>query len=260
MADIEVGEFSAQRRFDPATAAGVVLTVDAALFLVLAVVGAPFLMFVFADDYTGTWPQMAPLVTWWVTAALLGAACATAVVRSFGSGGVRARRLGAVAAIATVVAVAVLIATTFERAPLLALFGGLLAIANVAAARVLTGPDRTDPAEDEFEAVFLDEAELEDEPEAELEDEPEAELEDEPEAEVEDEPEAVFLDEAETEDEAGFEAGTEPGERAEPRVTVDLARTGPGRAVPSAARRRLRGRAAMQTHAGVRMIRRRPGR
>ena len=39
MVDIEVGEFTGRRRFDPVTAASVVLTVDAALFLVLAVVG-----------------------------------------------------------------------------------------------------------------------------------------------------------------------------------------------------------------------------
>src|SRR4051812_50080996 len=87
MTDIEVVEFTGRRRFDPITAASVVLTVDAALFLVLAVVGAPFLMFVFADDDTGTWPHMAPLVTWWVVAAVLGVACTAAVIRSFGSGG-----------------------------------------------------------------------------------------------------------------------------------------------------------------------------
>src|SRR3954453_11707388 len=95
MVDIEVGEFTGRRRFDPLTAAAVVLTVDAALFLVLAVVGVPFLMFIFGDDYTGRWQHIAPLVTWWLVAALLGAACATAVARSLGRGGVRVRRAGA---------------------------------------------------------------------------------------------------------------------------------------------------------------------
>ena len=178
-------------------------------------VGVPFLLFIFGDDDTGTWPHMAPLVVWWVAAALLGAACATAVVRAFGRGGAGARRIGMVSAIATVIVVSVLIATSFSRAPLVAVFGALLALANVAAARVLIGPDPVEVADDEPEIVFLDEAEAE-----------------------------AWADEDEDE------------EPAEPRVTVDLPRTGPGRGVPSAARRRLRGKAAMQTHAGVRLSRR----
>jgi hypothetical protein len=222
MVDIEVGEFTGRRRFDPVTAAGVVLTVDAALFLVVAVIGVPFLLFIFGDDDTGTWPHMAPLVTWWVVAALLGAACATAVVRSFGRGGPGARRLGVVAAIATVIAVGVLIAVSFQRAPLLAVFGALLAIANLAAARVLTGPGDTDLAEEEPEIVFVEEADAD--------------------------------ADAEADAEAEFEF--EDDEPAEPRITVELARTGRRRTVPSAARRRLHGRAAMQTHAGVRLTRR----
>jgi len=217
MVDIEVGEFTGRRRFDPITAASVVLTVDAALFLVLAVVGLPFLLYIFADDDTGTWSRMAPLVTWWAAAALLGAASTVAVVRSFGRGGGRARRIGTAAAIATVIAVVALISTTAGRAPLLGLLGGFLAIANVGAARVLAGPRGAALADEEPEVVFWDEAEVE------------AWLED-------DEPD-------------------EPIEPAEPRVTVELAHTGPGRTVSSAARRRLRGRAAMQTHAGVRMSR-----
>jgi hypothetical protein len=212
--DIEVGEFAGRRRFDRDTGAAIVLTVDAALFVVIAVVGVPFLLYIFADDDTGTWPRMAPLLAWWATAALLGAASATAVVRSVGRGGPGARRLGFLAAIATVIAVIALIAVSFGRAPLLAVFGGLLAIANLGAARVLTAPGSADHAELIFE-----------------------EAEEEPAAETE-------------------PAADEP----EPRITVELARTGPGRAVPSAARRRLRARAALQTHSGVRLTRRsRPG-
>ncbi|MCU7727628.1 hypothetical protein ODJ79_28250 [Actinoplanes sp. KI2] len=259
MVDIEVGELTERRRFDPITAASVVLTVDAALFLVIAVVGAPFLMFVFADDYTGTWPQMAPLVIGWVAAALLGAACATAVVRSFGSGGVWARRLGAASAIVIVLAVAVLIATTYQGTPLLALSGAPLAIANLAAAVVLTRPGVVDPADEEPEIVFIEEPEAEfEEPEPEP-DFDEAEFE-EPEPDVE-EPGAEFEEPGAEFEEPGLEEPEfeEDGEPAEPRITVDLAHTGPGRAVPSAARRRLRGRAALQTHAGVR-LRRRPRR
>ena len=222
MVDIEVGEFTGRRRFDRVTAASVVLTVDAAVFALLALIGVPFLLYIFADDDTGTWQHMTPLVIWWAVAALLGAACTTAVVRSFVRGGAGARRLGVVAAIATVVAVVALIVTTVGRTPLLAVFGALLAIANVGAARVLSGPGDADLAEEEPEADFP--------------------------AAIDFPAEIDFLEEAEE-----VPADDEP---AEPRVTVELARTGPGRTVPSAARRRLRGKAAMQTHAGVRLTRR----
>jgi len=214
MVDIEVGEFTGRRRFDRVTAATIVLTVDAALFVVIAVVGVPFLLFIFGDD-TGTWPRMGPLVAWWATSALLGTACATAVTRSVGRGGAGARRLGFLAAIATVIVVSALIGVSFDRAPLLAVFGALLAIANVGAARVLTGPGSADLAEEEPEFIFVEMAD----------------------------------------EDAEVEAEPEDDEPAEPRITVEFVRTGPGRVVPSAARRRLRGKAALQTHAGVRLTR-----
>ena len=216
MVDIAVGEFTGRRRFDRVTAGTIVLTVDAALFVVVAVVGVPFLLFIFGDDDTGTWPRMAPLIAWWAAAALLGTACATAVIRSLGRGGAGARRLGSVAAIATVIAVSALIAVSFDRAPLLAAFGVLLAITNVGAARALTGPGVADPAEEEPEFIFVERAQ----------------------------------------EDAEAEAEPEDDEPAEPHITVELVHTSPGRAVPSAARRRLRGKAALQTHAGVRLTRR----
>ena len=216
MVDIEVRQFTGRRRFDRVTAGTIVLTVDAALFVVVAVVGVPFLLFIFSDDDTGTWPRMAPLVAWWAAAALLGTACATAVIRSVARGGAGARRLGFFAAIATVMAVTALIAVSFDRAPLLVGVGALLAIANVGAARALTGPRFGDLAEEEPE----------------------------------------FFPMEEREEDAEAEAEPEDDEPAEPRITVELVRTGPGRAVTSAARRRLRGRAALQTHAGVRLTRR----
>ncbi len=216
MVDIEVREFTGPRRFDRVTAGTIVLTVDAVLFVVVAVVGLPFLLFIFSDDDTGTWPRMAPLVASWTAAALLGTACATAVIRSIGRGGAGARRLGFVAAIATVIAVSALIAVSFHRAPFLLVFGALLVIANVGAARALTGPRFADLAEEEPEFLFVEEAQ----------------------------------------EDAEAEAEPDDDEPAEPRITVELVHTGPGRAVPSAARRRLRGKAALQTHAGVRLTRR----
>lgn len=219
MVDIEVREFTGQRRFDRVTAGAIVLTVDAALFVVVAVVGVPFLLFIFADDDTGTWPRMVPLVAGWVTSALLGTTCAAAVIRSARRGGAGGRRLGIVAATATVIAVSPLIAASFNRAPLFAVLGALLAIANVGAAWALTGPGPADLAGEEPELITAEEWE-----------------------------------EAEEDAEAGAEP--EDDEPAEPRITVELVRTGPGRGVPSTARRRLRGKAALHTHAGARLTRR----
>lgn len=216
MVDIEVREFTGQRRFDRVTAGAIVLTVDAALFVVVTMVGVPFLLFIFADDDTGTWRRMVPLVALWVTSALLGTACAAAVIRSAGRGGAGGRRLGLVAATATVIAVSALIAASFDRAPLLAVLGALLAVANVGAAWALARPGLTDLAGEEPEFITGEEAA------------------------------------------ADADAGTEPedDEPAEPRITVELVRTGPGRSAPSAARRRLLRKAALHTHAGGRLTRR----
>lgn len=216
MVDIAVRESTERRRFDPVTAGTIVLTVDAALFVVIAVVGVPFLLLIFGDDDTGTWPRMAPLIAWWATAALLGTACATAVIGSVSRGGAGARRLGFLAAIATVIAVSALIAVSFDRAPLLAVFGALLAIANAGAARALADPRIADLTEEEPEFIYAEEAE----------------------------------------EDAEAEAEPQDAEPAEPRITVELVRTSPARAVPSAAHRRLRSKAALQTHAGVRLTRR----
>ncbi|MFF5297578.1 hypothetical protein [Paractinoplanes globisporus] len=225
MVDIEAGEFTRPRRFDVVTAACVVLTVDAALFLLIAVVGVPFLLYIFADDDTGTWQRMWPLISWWLVATALGAASALATVRvTGGGGGAGVRRLGAAAATATAVGVGVLISVTFDgslfdRALFLAVAGALFVIANVAAALVLISPASAADEDIEIETM---ESGYED-------------------------------DEVDDVDQAEFD---EPAEPVMAKDTVELARTGPGRAASSAARRRLRRQAAMRTMAGVRMTRR----
>jgi len=217
---IEVGDFTRSRRMDTITAATVVLTINAALFLLIAVVGAPFLAFIFADDDTGTWERMWPLITWWVVAAGLGAASARVAVRAIGRGDHDFRRAGIAAALATAAAVSVLVVTSFGRSPFIAAVGGLLALANLFAAFALRDAD--DPvAEEEFE--------------------------------LEDDFEEDF------EHDVAEDAEPEPEEEAPARETIELsprANRGPGRAAPAAARRRMRRQAALVTLTGVRMTRR----
>ncbi|WP_433383661.1 hypothetical protein ACQPZX_21960 [Actinoplanes sp. CA-142083] len=217
---IEVGDFSRSRRVDTVTAASIVLTINAALFLLIAVVGAPFLAYIFADDDTGTWDRMWPLVTWWVVAAGLGAASARVAVQAIGRGNHDFRRSGIAAALATAAAISVLVVTSFGRSPFIAAVGGLFALANLFAAFALRNSD--DPvAEEEFE---LEEDEEED---------------------------AI--------EEDAYEEEPEPEEEAPARETIELsprANRGPGRAAPAAARRRMRRQAALVTLTGVRMTRR----
>jgi hypothetical protein len=214
---IEVGELPGARRIDTVTAASVVLTINAALFLVIAVVGAPFLAYIFADDDTGKWNRMWPLVTWWFVAAGLGVACARVAMRSIGRRNYDIRRSGTGAALGTAAAITMLVVTSFERSPIVAAVGTLFVLANIGAAVAL---HNSSPAEEELE----DDDELEHE-----------ELEDLAYAEPEAAEEAPARD---TVDLSGLE------------------NRGPGRGAPAAARRRMRRRAALVTLTGVQMARR----
>ncbi|HEX5203153.1 MAG TPA: hypothetical protein VFW27_24765 [Actinoplanes sp.] len=218
---IEVGDFRRSRRMDAVTAASVVLTINAALFLLIAVVGAPFLLYIFADDDTGTWDRMWPLVTWWSVAALVGTASARVAVQAVGRGNHDFRRGGVVAALATAAAISVLVVTSFGRSPALAAVGALFALANLFAAVALGNADNP-VTEEDFE---LEE------------------------------------DLADREDEIAYgpDAELEPAEETPARETIELsprANRGPGRAAPAAARRRMRRQAALVTLTGVRMPRR----
>ena len=135
MADIEAGEFRGGRRVDRVTAGAVVVTVDAVLLLTVAVVGIPFLMFVFGDE-DGTWHRLWPLVTQWVVAVGLGVACAVVAYRFTWQGNPAIRRAGAAAALATAVVSGVVVGVYFPG--VLAVVGALFAVANVAAALALT--------------------------------------------------------------------------------------------------------------------------
>ncbi|SNY68903.1 hypothetical protein [Paractinoplanes atraurantiacus] len=133
---IETTELAgARRRMDKVTSAAVVVTVDAVLFLAIAVVGVPFLMFVFADE-TGTWARLWPYVGSWVLAGVGGAACAAATYGLTRSGAQLARHGGAAAAVGAAV-VAVLISALLWRSLMLGPVTAVFVIANLIAAFVL---------------------------------------------------------------------------------------------------------------------------
>ncbi|MBB4691873.1 hypothetical protein [Paractinoplanes abujensis] len=227
MVDLEAGE-ARGHRIDAVAAAAIVLTVDAVLLLVVAVIGVPFLMFVFGDE-DGTWQRLWPFAAGWVLAVLLAAACAAAVIRLSGFGSYSIRRAGTLAALSTAVAAAVLAVVSIRTSPSLVVIGLPFAVANLGAALVLAGPERALAMTDRFTIFQAAEA-----------------------------PEPVAGEVAvyEEEDESAYAQRPEPDPTRQ-RDTIDLlaysdargdARTRPGaRTRP----RRSRGPAALRTLSGV---------
>ncbi|XVV16442.1 hypothetical protein ACQP2X_19370 [Actinoplanes sp. CA-131856] len=133
---IETTELTgARRRMDKVTSAAVMVTIDAVLFLVIALVGVPFLMFIFGDE-SGTWGRLWPYVGSWVLAGLGGAACAAAAFGLTRSGAQLARHAGAAAALGAAV-VAVLISVLLWRSLMLGPVTAVFVIANLLAAFTL---------------------------------------------------------------------------------------------------------------------------
>ena len=149
MVDLEAGEPARGHRIDAVAAAAIVLTVDAVLLLVIAVIGVPFLMFVFGDE-NGTWHRLWPYAVAWLVAVLLAVACAAAVLRLSGYGAFSVRRAGTTAALGTAVAAAVLAVTSIRTSPSLVLIALPFALANLGAALVLAGHDRAAAAAERF--------------------------------------------------------------------------------------------------------------
>ncbi|XVU29358.1 hypothetical protein ACQPZJ_20485 [Actinoplanes sp. CA-054009] len=147
---IETAELAgARRRMDKVTSAAVVVTVDAVLFLAIAFIGVPFLMFIFADE-SGTWGRLWPYVGSWVLAGLAGAACAAAAFGLTRSGAQLARHAGAAAAMGAAV-VAVLISVLLWRSLMLGPVTAVFVIANVFAAFTLF--NAKEPSFVRFQAV-----------------------------------------------------------------------------------------------------------
>ncbi|MFG1991860.1 hypothetical protein ACGFJ7_17975 [Actinoplanes sp. NPDC048988] len=136
MVDVEAMELTGERRrFDRLTAAAVMVAVDAVLYLVIAIVGVPFLMFVFADE-TGTWQRLWPYVGSWVLLCVGGAACAAAAFGLTRNAAPPARQAGAVAALGAAV-VAVLVSLLMWPTATVGPAGAVLVVLNLVAALTL---------------------------------------------------------------------------------------------------------------------------
>jgi hypothetical protein len=214
---IEAGELRGERRrFDRVTAAAVTVTADAVLLLTIALVGVPFLLFVFGDDITGTWGRLWPYVGSWVLACVSGAACAAAALALAGNATRFTRHAGATAALGAAVA-AVLIALLLWRTPLLGPVGAIFVLANLlAAAALFTAKETEAPVFARFPTP--DTLPLPD-----------------PAAVPEDDPDTLYR-------------RPEPTAETRPTIDLDVRRTR-----PTAARRRPRGQAALHTLSGVRL-------
>ncbi|WP_250003530.1 hypothetical protein [Actinoplanes sp. M2I2] len=146
---VEAGEPVRGSRVDMVMAAAIVLTVDAVLLLAVAVLGVPFLMFAFGD-VDGTWQRLWPLTVAWVVAVGLALVCAAAVAGLSGFGSYSVRRVSTGAALGVAVVAVVLATGSIGSTPGWLLLGLPFAVANLAAALVLAGPDRAVALTDRF--------------------------------------------------------------------------------------------------------------
>ncbi|GIF03878.1 hypothetical protein [Actinoplanes siamensis] len=141
------------RRMDAITGGAVVLTVDAVVFLMTALFGAPFLLFFLADgDDPGA--PIWPIATVWVVSAILGSASAAAAYLIGDRGTRRIRQAGGVTALTTAAATAVLVATSVSASPVLAAVSALFAAANLGAVKLLLTPE-PEPAPAALPEAFL---------------------------------------------------------------------------------------------------------
>ncbi|BCY08149.1 hypothetical protein [Actinoplanes sp. L3-i22] len=125
---------------DAITGGAIVLTVDAVVFLMTALVGAPFLLFFLSE---GDYPvgPIWPIATVWGVSAVLGSAAAAAAFLIGARGTQRIRQAGATTALATAAATGVLVATSVSASPILAAVSALFAAANLGAAKMLFTPE-----------------------------------------------------------------------------------------------------------------------
>ncbi|MEV6302985.1 hypothetical protein AB0M02_26455 [Actinoplanes sp. NPDC051861] len=141
--EIEADGFVPARRIDAVTVAAIVLTVDAVLFLLIAILGVPALIWLFGDEIA-SWSRLWLVVVVWLVACALGPLCTAAVMRVTGRGRYSIRRTGTAAAVGTAAATGVLALVSAAGSPGLAGLAALFGVANLAAARVFAkAPEET---------------------------------------------------------------------------------------------------------------------
>ncbi|GLW35957.1 hypothetical protein [Actinoplanes regularis] len=135
-----MADISWARRMDAITGGAIVLTVDAIVFLMTALVGAPFVLFFLSsgDDPLG---PIWPLATVWVVSAVLGSAAAATAFLIGARSTQRIRQAGAVTALAAAAATVTLVATSISESPVLAAVSALFAAANLGGAKLLATPE-----------------------------------------------------------------------------------------------------------------------
>ncbi|WP_436536490.1 hypothetical protein [Actinoplanes sp. HUAS TT8] len=273
-----MADISWARRMDATTGGAMVLTVDAVVFLMTALVGLPFVLFFAADGDDPVGPIW-PMATVWAVSALLGSASAAAAFLIGARGTQRLRQAGAATALATAAVTAVLVATSISGSPILAAVSAVFAAANLGAARLLFRPESADAETPALPEAFLlaaplAEAEVRTRPTIEIElgrptEAPKSDPADAPEAEPSDDLDTAAADELATEpgDESIIESATQQADKtgdepldAPADPTHDATGTEAGTSLaesPVTARpRRPRGPAAMHTLTGVRLPRR----
>jgi hypothetical protein len=135
MVDVEADGFSGTRRIDMITVAGIVLAVDAVIFLLIAILGVPALAWLFGDELA-SWRRLWLVVLVWVVSLVLGPLCTAATLRITGRGSYSIRRTAMWAAGGTAAATGALALASLIASPsALTVVAALFAVVNVAAAR-----------------------------------------------------------------------------------------------------------------------------
>ena len=79
MVDMEADGFTGTRRIDLITVAGIIVAVDAVMFLLIGVLGVPALAWLFGDEIA-SWSRLWVVVLVWVLSLALGPLCVAATL------------------------------------------------------------------------------------------------------------------------------------------------------------------------------------
>ncbi|BCJ46942.1 hypothetical protein GCM10010168_35380 [Actinoplanes ianthinogenes] len=130
------------QRLDANTGGAMVLAVEATAFLLIAIMGTPFLLFFAADDDASVgW--LWPFGAFCAASAVLGTVAGAAAFLIGSRGNQRDLQIGGGAALAIAGGAGLAAAVSASGSPLLALFSALVAVTNLGAARLLLTAEPT---------------------------------------------------------------------------------------------------------------------